>query len=105
MDIFSCQNSATFVSLHTMFNCQNRTCEDFFQSPGSQTCPLKAFLYYRAKLNPEVDMLWQKPKKKVLKSDVIWYDAVPLGKNTLNDFMKNLSQKTSLSDTFTNHCI
>ncbi len=83
-------------------SCQNTT---FIHSSGSKTCPLKAFLFYRAKLNPEVEMLWQRPKKKVTKMDVTWYDGVTVGKNSLNDFMLNLSQKVHLSANFTNHCI
>ena len=57
------------------------------------------------KLNKNLDALWQKPWKKVLKSDPEWYERVPIGRDPLNDAMKNLSTKANLSHIYTNHCI
>ncbi len=34
-----------------------------YEIPGSSSCPVKLYLLYRAKLNPDLDELWQWPKK------------------------------------------
>ena len=52
-----------------------------------------------------MNALWQKPKKKVTKTDGVWYDKCPIGCDPLNDAMKNLSSKANLSRIYTNHCI
>ena len=36
-----------------------------YEIPGSPSCPVKMFLFYRVKLNPAIDDLWQRPKKQV----------------------------------------
>jgi integrase len=35
----------------------------------------------------------------------IWFDKAPLGKNTLEDKMKNLSKQLNLSKLYTNHSL
>ena len=37
--------------------------------------------------------------------DIIWYDAAPLGKNTIGNKMKTMSASANLSKVYTNHCL
>ena len=49
--------------------------------------------------------MWQGPKRKVSKSDPVWYDNMALGKDTLENAMKTLSSDAELSYPYTNHCM
>ena len=40
-----------------------------------------------------------------MEDESIWYDKVPVGKNTLGLFMKKLSKSAELFKEYTNHCI
>ena len=71
----------------------------------SDLCPVKSFISYFEKLNPNTDRLWQRPRDSFLDSDEIWYNNVPVGKKTLSLFMSQLSQLCSLSLKYTNHSI
>ena len=71
----------------------------------SDICPVKAFKLYRNKLNPGADILWQRPKVKLLDLNKEWYDASPVGRDPLNSTMKEISKNAELSMTYTNHCI
>ncbi len=42
---------------------------------------------------------------QVSRYDKVWYDGTPVGKNMLNDFMKNLCIKLNLTQLYTNHCV
>jgi len=44
-------------------------------------------------------------KTKVDESDNLWFDKMPVGKNTLGNMMANISEKCGLSKRYTNHCI
>ena len=50
--------------------------------------------------------MWQKPKQKIPKEGP-WYDASPVGHNTLEKFMGRISDllKEKISQRYTNHCI
>lgn len=63
------------------------------------------FELYVSKLNPNRDDLWQRPKRIVHDVYAEWYDNVPLGKDPLNNAMKNLSINANLSKIYTNHSI
>ena len=60
---------------------------------------------YLEKLHPDVDILWQRPKAKLINLEHEWYDAAPVGRDPLNSKMKQLSTKAALSMIYTNHCI
>ena len=80
---------------------QGRMCEQ----PGSPRCPVLSFEKYLSKLNPDcVDTFWQKPKP-VAKDQECWYEKSPLGKHTLGNKMKTLSEKAGLTTCYTNHCL
>ena len=58
-----------------------------------------------SKLNPDCNWLWQRPKKKVHNADPVWYDNSPVGRDPLNNTMKNLSVNAGLSMVYKNHSI
>ena len=66
---------------------------------------MSTFKLYKSKLNPKVDFLWQRPKINIINPELEWYDAAPIGRDPLNEHMKNLSVKAELSKVYTNHCI
>ena len=68
-------------------------------------CPVKIFQSYLKKLNHSCEFLWQKPKNSFLCSDEYWYEARPVGKNTLGSFMPHISKITGLSRRYTNHSV
>ena len=69
-------------------------------------CPVKTFELYLSKLNPELKFLWQRPKQAIqATADNCWYCNVPVGKNTLGSFMKDISRAADLSKQYTNHSI
>uniref|UniRef100_A0A1I8FWV1 Phage_integrase domain-containing protein n=1 Tax=Macrostomum lignano TaxID=282301 RepID=A0A1I8FWV1_9PLAT len=74
-------------------------------STGGSKCPVEAVQLYLAKFPPGVEALFPKPIKVRADSDV-WYSAKQvLGKNTLNDMMKNISRRAGLQLEYTNHCV
>ena len=75
-----------------------------YEKPGP-LCPVKSFEFYLSKLHPELEFLWQRPKDNPSEKDSSWYCKVPLGKNTIGNFMKELSKTASLSQHYTNHSI
>lgn len=69
-------------------------------------CPFASFMKYLSVLNPMCDAVFQRPKSKEnLKDSNIWYDNSPLGKHTLGEKMKRLSEESGLSRSYTNHCL
>lgn len=75
-----------------------------YATPGNPHCPVASFKKYVSKLNDECDFLFQTPKQTRPESGP-WYSKTPMGKNTLGDMMKTLSQKAKLSKKYTNHCV
>ena len=69
-------------------------------------CPVKSFRKYLEHLNPENNFLWQSPLDKInLETMKIWYSKQHLGKNTLGNFMQDVSKECKLSKKYTNHSI
>ena len=69
-------------------------------------CPVKSLEKYLSKLNPNCNrFFYQRPKSKHHYCDDVWYDNVPVGKNTLSTKMKKLSQAAGCTRLYTNHCV
>ena len=49
--------------------------------------------------------LWQRPKCKVKLEDPCWYDNAPVGRDRINNVMKELSIQVGLIGSYTNHSI
>lgn len=76
-----------------------------YEIPGSKWCPLASFKKYVKLLNPMCDAFWQRGKQNVGKDEIIWYDNMPVGKNTLGTRMREISREVGCSQTYTNHCL
>ena len=69
-------------------------------------CPVRSFRIYMEHLNPENDFLWQTPLEKINpKNAMIWYSKQHIGKNSLGNFMQDVSLNCKLSKSYTNHSI
>lgn len=71
-------------------------------STGDEKCPLKCFKKYISKLDGESDYLWQ---RALPKNGNKWYSKSKCGHNTIQVFMKNISNRCGLTTKYTNHCI
>ena len=65
----------------------------------------KAFKLYLKKVNPKCTAFFQYPKKNSMALDAVWYEARPLGINSLVKMMKTISKEARLSKVYTNHCV
>ena len=84
----------------------NDTSKPRMYSNNTETCPVAFFKKYMSKLNPDLDRLWQRPRKNAPVSDLEpWYTAQPCGKNTLAKMMKVISKSAKLSTVYTNHSV
>ena len=72
---------------------------------GEGVCPFTSFMKYLAKLNPQCESFFQRPKAaRSLDNPDIWYDNMVIGIHTLGNKMKILKKKC-LSREYTNHCL
>ena len=77
-----------------------------YEIPGPTRCPVAAFSCYVSKLNKNLPgVLWQKPKKSENVSEDEWYEASPLGKNTLGNKIKDISKTAGCARIYTNHSL
>ena len=65
----------------------------------------KALKLYTSKLNPKCKSFFQYPRKNWSFEDNVWYEARPVGVNSLDSMMKNVSEAASLSQLYTNHSL
>ncbi|XP_061190714.1 uncharacterized protein LOC133198711 isoform X2 [Saccostrea echinata] len=68
-------------------------------------CPVLSFQRYLAKLHPDCDKLWQRPRDVFSDSDSTWYCNIPVGEKKLSKFLSTLSRATNLSKVYTNQSI
>lgn len=74
------------------------------ETENKDLCPVEAIKLYYSKLPNDSTTLFPKPKINWTKGT--WYcQKEPLGKNTLNDMMKQISIRAELKTQYTNHCI
>ena len=78
-----------------------------FSYSGSKRCPVKTIKAYLSHLNPEVDALFQRPKDARFspEEDSIWFKRKVLGHNTLENMLKNMTQRAGIQPYFTNHSL
>ena len=80
-----------------------KQCKMFENKENPQVCPVKAFETYIAKIS-NCSNLFPKPLEKYCPDR--WYsEKACRGKDYMGNIMKMLSQKLSLTKTYTNHCI
>ena len=75
-----------------------------YAQPGSDKCPVKSLNKYLGLLHPDCPTFFQYPCKNWNKCP-IWYNNMPVGKNTLSKMMKTISKKAGSETEYTNHCI
>ena len=77
--------------------------------PGSKRFPVKTIKAYLSHLNPEVDALFQWPKDASVsfspEEDSIWFERKVLGHNTLENVLKNMTQRAGIQPYFRNHSL
>ena len=88
---------------------EDHTDGKIFSSPGSKRCPVQTIKSYLSHLNPEVDSLFQRPKEESLRfnphKDSVSFEKKVLGHNTLENMLKNMSQRAGIQPYFTNHSL
>ena len=72
---------------------------------GTALCPVALFIKYLGKLNPNYDVMWQKPRDSYDVNDSCWYKKKSLGTNVLAVMMTQISESANLSEKYTNHCV
>ena len=78
-------------------------CQMMFAT-NDERCPVYSFNLYLNKLNPQCQSFLQRPSKRFIGKD-IWYDAAPLGKNTICNMLKKISVQAECATVYTNHCL
>ena len=77
-----------------------------FSSHGSKTCPVQTIKSYFFHLNPDIDSLFQRPKDESSRfnpeKDKVWFERTVLGHNTLENMVKNMTQRAGIQPYFTN---
>ncbi len=89
-------------------HCENQEMDDnegiISAIENDPQCPVHHLKDYLSKLHPSCNALFQRPSKGYRRSGQ-WYDNMPIGKNTLEKYMKKMSALGNLSKPYTNHCI
>ena len=68
---------------------------------GSERCPVRSFVKYIRRLNPQCNRLFQQARS--IPKDGVYFDNVALGHNKLGSFMNEISKKSGLNTIYTNH--
>ncbi|KAJ8309234.1 hypothetical protein KUTeg_014108 [Tegillarca granosa] len=76
-----------------------------YSQPNGVMCPVYSFKKYLSKLHPQLEDLWQRPLDSFEEDASVWYCKSPLGKNTLADMLKTISEQSRLSYIYTNHSV
>ena len=76
------------------------------ENKDDKLCPVRSYKKYIEHLNPANTFLWQTALDNINpKNPDIWYTKQHIGKNTLDHFMTDISDKCKLSKIYTNHSI
>ena len=80
-----------------------------FAMSSSARCPVKTIKVYLSHLNPNTEALFQRPKDLCAKFDPsqvhIWYEKKAIGHNTLDNMLRNMSERAGISPYYTNHSL
>ena len=77
----------------------------FMTETGTTNCPVASFTKFLSKLHPDQNRLWCYGRDAFDPNDNVWYTRKPVGINTLDKFLPELSQRCNLSRVYTNHSI
>ena len=77
--------------------------------PGSKRFPVRTIKAYLSHLNPEVDALFQWPKDASVRFSPeegnIWFERKVVGHNTLENVLKNMTQRAGIQPYFRNRSL
>lgn len=80
-----------------------------FAVPNSPRCPVKTVQNYLNQLNPELEVLFERPREASTKfqaqNDQVWFCNSPIGESTLGNMMKAMSLAASIIPHSTKHCV
>nr|XP_006823872.1 PREDICTED: zinc finger and BTB domain-containing protein 20-like [Saccoglossus kowalevskii] len=79
-----------------------------YAAPGFVKCPIRSFKKYMAKLNPDSELFWQRPKRvtfEITEECPVWYQDAPVGHNSLRTYIATLSSEADLSQGYTNQSV
>ncbi|CAB4029670.1 hypothetical protein AWC38_SpisGene10896 [Paramuricea clavata] len=80
-----------------------------FALTKSPRCPVNTIKAYLSHLNPDIDVLFQRPRHPSSRFNrneaIVWYEKKVLGHNMLNNRMRNMSQRAGISPYYTNHSL
>ena len=101
------ENNVEYVTMRDELDKNHRGGDNTSQqarmyATGMPDCPVKSLKLYLSKLNQSASFFFQRPR---MAASACWYDAAPLGKNTVGTMMQRISKDAALSKTYTNHCI
>ena len=76
---------------------------------GDGHCCIKLIATFLGHLNPESSNLFQKPRSPCKSfnpaKDEVWYCSVPLGHNSLENMLRNMTSRAGIKPHLTNHSI
>lgn len=67
-----------------------------FSILDDEMCPVKSYMKYKRALNPKCNRLFQRPSRN--SNSLQWYDAIPLGHNSIGNMMPKMSESAGLSE-------
>ena len=77
----------------------------FYVFPDAEVDPVAIYDLYISKLNPLRPDLFQKPRKFVRGDEANWFENQVIGRDPLNNMMKEISTDVKLSKIYTNHSV
>lgn len=105
------ENGDKYVSIRDEFNKNHRegnnarSTQARMYKSKTGACPLTTLRVYMSKLDPRSNVFFQMPKDYINSQEEAWYYPRPLGKNTLGNMMRTLSEQAGLAAQYTNHCL
>ncbi|WAR07682.1 hypothetical protein MAR_017640 [Mya arenaria] len=74
--------------------------ERMYERPGDPKCPVLSYTQYTIHLHPMSDAFWQRPKRNILPTDIVWFDNQSIGNSTLNRLMNRITSSAGLPDSY-----
>ena len=110
LQVCSDDNCSEYIRLATAYVTKNHQGGTSGSDPVSdgriiRKCHVQAVQLLLSKLNGKSPRVFQIARKHYKVDDREWYTGQVIGKNTIDKMMKTLSERASLSVTYTNHCV
>ena len=77
-----------------------------YEKPNAKDCPVASIEDYPNKIPPTNNFLFPLPLQRITNKSNFWY--VPrrnMGKDSLGNMMRSISEKAELSQMYSNHCV